>query len=203
MSSLKSLYRAAVMVATAIIVFKGWQLYGPTTDQLKSGVARALEVTQDTLDQVQPGRAQTAQANIDPRSAPILLATTPDSTTPAEPAAGVPASSVGAPSPSAATEAPQLLSGIDAASPPSPAEGEKLPALMSRLEALGAREPKLAPWGNTGKLYRFCCRANLGDSSAFSRHFESVADEPAAAVEQVVAKVEAWRLAQSSRTELR
>jgi hypothetical protein len=148
MSSLKTLYRAAVMVATAIIVFKGWQLYGPTSDQLKSGMARALEVAQEALNRVPPERAQTDPASIDPRSAPPLVATTLESKAPASPTTGAPSTSLGPPSPPGTTEAPQLLSGA-AHAPMSPAESEKLPALMSRLEALGVDQPKLVPWGST------------------------------------------------------
>jgi hypothetical protein len=202
MSSLKTLYRAAVMLATAIIVYKAWQLYGPSFDQLKSGMARALEVAQEALHEAPLERAETDPASIDPRSAPPLLATTLESKAPPSPTTGAPASSLGPHSPPVTTDAPQLLSGA-ADAPTPPADSEKLPALMSRLEALGVDEPKLAPWGSTGQLYRCCCRASLGDSSAFSRHFESVAEEPAAAVEQVLAKVEAWRLAQHTRSELR
>jgi hypothetical protein len=78
-----------------------------------------------------------------------------------------------------------------------------MPTLLARLERLGAIEPQLAAWGSGGKLYRFCCRAALAETPQYTRHFESVAAEPLTAVEQVVAKVEAWRVAQSTSTDLR
>jgi hypothetical protein len=202
MSSLKTLYRALVMVATGIIVFLGWQHFGPSTDQLKTGITRALEVAQSALN-AHPQRAENDPTSADPRTAPPLLATASDSTASPAPATVVSAPLSTAPSLQTAAPAPPLLSQGDASSPSSPAETEKLPALMSRLESLGVDEPKLAPWGSSGKLYRFCCRAKLGDTQDFAKHFESVADEPTAAVEQVVAKVEAWRLAQNDRNGLR
>jgi hypothetical protein len=51
-------------------------------------------------------------------------------------------------------------------------------------------------------MYRFCCRASWAGTPAFTRHFEAVAAEPLAAVEQVVAKVEDWRAAQSDSATL-
>ena len=74
---------------------------------------------------------------------------------------------------------------------------------MSRLEQLGGADPKVAPWGSSGHLFRCCCQAPLANSPAVTQHFESVAAEPALAVEQVVAKVEAWRTAQRNGGVLR
>jgi hypothetical protein len=52
-------------------------------------------------------------------------------------------------------------------------------------------------------MYRCQCRVALGDSPNVTRHFEAVAEKPAAAVEQVVAKVEAWRAMQGDELILR
>jgi hypothetical protein len=98
---------------------------------------------------------------------------------------------------SAATEAaePAGAEAADAASL-SNAAADRLPQLYSRLESLGVSNPQLAPWGSSGQMYRFCCRAALVETPALARHFEAVAPEPVLAVEQVVAKVEAWRAIQ-------
>ena len=80
---------------------------------------------------------------------------------------------------------------------------DRVKTLMSRLEQLGGADPKLAPWGSSGHLFRCCCQAPLANSPAVMQHFESVAAEPALAVEQVVAKVEAWRTAQRNGGVLR
>src|SRR6185369_4765830 len=76
------------------------------------------------------------------------------------------------------------------------ADDDRVKTLMSRLQQLGGSDPKVAAWGSGGHLYRCCCQAPLANSPAVTQHFESVATEPALAVEQVVAKVEAWRTAQ-------
>jgi hypothetical protein len=70
-----------------------------------------------------------------------------------------------------------------------------MPLLMNRLAELGAEEPHLTKWGSSGQLYRFCCRASVDTAPTITRHFEAVAAEPLAAVENVIAKVEAWRTA--------
>jgi hypothetical protein len=90
----------------------------------------------------------------------------------------------------------------DAASLPA-GVADRLPPLFSRLEALGVTDPQLAPWGLSGQMYRFCCRASWAGTPAFTRHFEAVAAEPLSAVEQVVAKVEAWRNIQHDETAVR
>jgi hypothetical protein len=78
-----------------------------------------------------------------------------------------------------------------------------MPELMSRLQKLGAADTNLAPWGSDGHLYRFTCRAPLASAPAMTKHFESVADQPTAAIEQVLAKVEAWQVAQRDGGTLR
>jgi hypothetical protein len=78
-----------------------------------------------------------------------------------------------------------------------------MPELMSRLQKMGAADTNLSPWGSEGHLYRFSCRAPLVNAPAMTQHFESVATEPAAAVEQVIAKVEAWQVAQRDGGTLR
>jgi hypothetical protein len=83
------------------------------------------------------------------------------------------------------------------------AESGRMAMLMSRLGALGGIDPHLATWGTSGNLYRFHCQATLRDSTRLTRHFESVASEPLAAVEDVVAKVQAWRTAQRDRSQIR
>jgi hypothetical protein len=75
-------------------------------------------------------------------------------------------------------------------------DSRRMPLLLARLEQLGAVDPQLAAWGSSGNLYRFCCRAALAGSPSYARHFEAVAAEPLAAVEQVVSKVETWRTEQ-------
>jgi hypothetical protein len=86
---------------------------------------------------------------------------------------------------------------------PAPQDGDRLPKLLARLEQLGGIDPQLAAWGSSGQLYRFRCRATLADAPNYTRHFEAVAPEPLVAVENVIAKVEAWRTAHRASDQLR
>jgi hypothetical protein len=180
MPSFTTIYRAIVMVAAGVIVVKGWQLYGPTTDEVKSFGIRAVELAHVAWNKLQPSDVDPVAASDDPRLA-------------AAPRAAVIPASVVEPAPlfSASSGDDETDAPIKDAT--SAETADRLPALYSRLEELGASDPQLAAWGSSGQMYRFYCRAALGDSPSFARHFEAVAPEPIAAVEQVVAKVEAWR----------
>ncbi|MEX2308163.1 MAG: hypothetical protein WD738_11250 [Pirellulales bacterium] len=202
MPSFTTIYRAIVMVAAGVIVVKGWQLYGPTTEQLKSAGVRTIELASAVWNQTQPAEASGSAA--DPRL-----------TAPAKPAAATAPTGVIEPAPlmspaagnvdnlpggasGLATTEPRVDELVKATSAAADDAGvsDRLSPLYSRLKELGASDPQLGPWGSSGEMYRFCCRAALADTPAFTRHFEAVAAEPVGAVEQVVAKVEAWRATQ-------
>jgi hypothetical protein len=203
MPSLATVYRAIVMVAAGVIVVKGWQHYGPTPEQVKTIGGRAVELAEIAWNKVQPNAAEPA-ASDDPRLAVAAPpAAQPAATNP--PAAIIPATAI-EPAPLLAAPSGNLetvATGGDASSP-AQQTADRLPALYSRLKELGATDLTLSPWGSGGQLYRFHCRAALGDSPQFARHFEAVASEPRAAVAWTVAKVEAWRATQhDSAAELR
>jgi hypothetical protein len=201
MPSLQTIFRAVVMVLVGMIAIKAWQLYGPTNEQAKTAITKLIDVVQQALH----SRQQAASSDPDPRLA------APRVNDPNQLPAPVAATPVLAPQPAPLTqEAPKLLP--QSGSPPAaasvgplagPAEktsqastgsGDRMPELMSRLEQLGAADTNLSPWGSGGKMYRFSCRAPLASAPTMTQHFESVAAEPIVAVEQVVAKVEAWRV---------
>ncbi len=203
MPSFTTIYRAVVMVAAGVIVVKGWQAYGLTTDQVKAIAMRALEMAQTSLNNREQRAAASATLAADPRVAgPPLAAAEPHAMTEPPPLyAGTDAATAGG----VASLTPEKPAGgsLASAEPSAPVETDRLPALLARLEKLGVADPHLAAWGSSGQLYRFCCRAALSNTPAHARHFEAVAAEPVAAVEQVVAKVEAWRMNQGERTALR
>ena len=203
MPTFSTIYRAIVMIAVGVIVVKGWQLYGPTNEQAKSFGVRALDMAQSAWNNTQQPATESSGPAADPRmviqpAAPIVappLQTAPPLQAPLEPIlpvtglvpqpSDVPATTV--PSPGITMEGTEVL----------PIEvTERLPLLYAKLEQLGGADPQLAPWGSSGELFRFRCRASLADTPAYARHFEAVAAEPVLAVEQVVAKVEAWRIDQ-------
>ena len=203
MPSFTTIFRATVMLAVGAIVFKGWQMYGPPAEQVKSVAMRAVDMAQAAWKNFQ-ALDKAAKPGAEPRGgAPpfaqalqpptVEVAITPpalstQTLTPSPPAGAIPS-----------TSAPATQTPITPLSQTAPATGpndDRVKALMSRLEQLGGVDPKLAPWGSSGHLFRCCCQAPLANSPAVTQHFESVAAEPALAVEQVVAKVEAWRTAQ-------
>jgi hypothetical protein len=204
MPSFQTLFRATVMLGVGVVAVKGWHLYGPTNEQVKTIVAHGVEMIRNT---VQSHQGDYAGSLPDPRTAPR----------PNEPkqpmVAAAPAPMIMPPPAAVAeTEAPKLLPDRGAApaavtppaTVPAPPSGggdadsaaDRMQQLMSRLQKLGAADTNLASWGSDGHLFRFSCRAPLASAPAMTQHFESVAEQPTAAVEQVLAKVEAWQVAQ-------
>jgi hypothetical protein len=214
MPSFKTFYRAAVMIATGVIVVKGWQLYGPSTERLKSFAVAAIEGAQAAWNKPHRETTQDTGALADPRtSTPPLVAAAPETpvnTTPPESAPGLllPADSNEAHSADAAAGSAGTGNLVPSSTPDDAPGGiaevaDDLPARFARLTAMGVSDQRLTTWGSSGRLYRFCCRAKLSDSSFHTRHFEAVAEQPAGAVEQVVVQVEAWRKAQAEQTAMR
>jgi hypothetical protein len=188
MPSLTTVYRAIVMIATGVLMVKGWQTYGPTQDQLRKFVGAALEKAQSAWNGSQDNAA-VSPAAVDPRSTPPPLVASPPMV--AEPTI---------------EPAPQLVPLVGAGNDSQPSAGDNsktaatqsgsdqdVRILLARLHELGAADAQVGPWGSSGEFYRCCCRARFADKSPLARHFEAVAEEPSAAVEQVVAKVEGWR----------
>jgi hypothetical protein len=169
----------------------GWKGRSGDNDQTtgsKGSEAPAYSNTAQTSPAIDPARPAAATLTQSAPTAPSAAAgALSNSPLPVTPALITPTPAEKAPDASPPAAPSTLADG--------PAQ-DRVPALLSHLEKLGAAEPKLAAWGDSGHLYRFSCRAALADSPSLTRHFESVAEEPAAAVEQVVAKVEAWRTAQ-------
>jgi hypothetical protein len=196
MSPLRTFYRLIVMVAAGVIVVKGWQLYGPSTESVKAFTVIALEKAQAAWNSSQ-GESLPATLAEDPRPRVASLDTggQGNSGTTAPPfvaAGGTPTAPELGPTTDAATAS------ASAASPVDP-DSERMSQLLARLDQMGCAQPQLAAWGSSGTLHRFSCRARLGDSPAVAQHFEAVADKPVEAVEQVVAHVEAWRERRESR----
>ncbi|HEV7224528.1 MAG TPA: hypothetical protein VGN42_17600 [Pirellulales bacterium] len=65
-----------------------------------------------------------------------------------------------------------------------------------RLKELGASHYRLETWGERGELFRCAANVRLPNSRRGMRHFEATAPAPSQAVEQLLAKVEAWLDAQ-------
>lgn len=203
METLRTALRLVVMLMAIGIGYKAWQHYGPPAEQVKSLALRALDAARSALDSESANRDQGASLSADPR--PMAIA--PALAGPAPPATGqvlqaqalVPVNVLPSPMP---IEAPAPLppSRLPPADPPAnvTADTDPLKPLYARLEQLGARDQKLSAWGARGELSRFSCQASFAGIENFNRHFDAVAAEPRAAVEAVLAKVEAWQTSQSA-----
>jgi hypothetical protein len=204
MSSLRTIFRALVMVAAGVIVVKGWQLHGPSSEKVKATAISAIEMAEAAWNNTQQPAASPPVAN-DPRPQGALIASEQAVSSETAPLFAVTNNAPAAPQlnaaedPAVATTAPDAGPSTttgDSATASAGWESGRMPELLARLEEIGGVNPQLGAWGTSGQLYRFSCRARLADSPSFSRHFEAVAEEPLAAVEQVVASVEAWRAEQ-------
>ncbi len=207
MESLKTAFRLVVMLAAIGIGYKAWQHYGPPAEQLKSLALRALDAARSALES--PGQHDGGGAALaaDPRPmVPAFGAPTPAAAASGQvmqaqalvPTSEFPAS---APiTPPALAQPPVAVA--ENTSAVAVGTDDRLKSLYARLEQLGAHEPQLAAWGSGGQLYRFSCQASLAGMENLNRHFDAVATEPQAAVEAVVAKVEAWRSSQNETAQL-
>jgi hypothetical protein len=197
------------MLVVGVLIVKAWHAYGPSLDQLKTAVVAVVDSAQTALHNGESPGEQAHPAAGFSKTAPVLEnGTKGPVVTVAPPLAPLPPPAVGPTSAENSGNAPIPLAPSpnlpDAVAPPLTAGGtDRLPALLSRLEQLGAAGPKVSPWGSSGHLFRCCCQASRADSPGLMCHFESVATERETAVEQVVAKVEAWRTAQHDDTALR
>jgi hypothetical protein len=77
--------------------------------------------------------------------------------------------------------------------PPKRKDGERFEAISRQLAGLGAQYLRLDALDSEGRQFRFHCRMPLGGSDAYSRPFEATAANPVAAMEEVLAAVEAWQ----------
>lgn len=213
MQSMTTFLRAVVMLLALAIGWMGWKIYGPTSQQLRTIASRAVEIAEEALEQNEKG----VDGAVDPRLAPMAQAPRQDARTvkPTKPATDVlpaaaellPAENLVAPAryETFANEPTTPIRplpevggpGSDSISPLPQESNEAAQRLIARLEASGVLDPQLEPWGSSGELYRFSCRVPWGGEVSYTRHFESVAREPTAAVEAVAEEVDAWRLAKS------
>ena len=209
MPSFTTIYRAVVMFAVGAIVVTAWQHFGPSAEQVKTAAVAGIDMAETAWKNWHSPNKEERSNSPPAGSAPQFTQATPAGAAPnptppplatLDPAA---AESVSTNAISSST----IPANRESLGPPAEKTGQspavsdqRMSGLLSRLEQLGVAEPKLAPWGSDGHLYRFCCRAALADSPAYSRHFESVAEEPSQAVERVVAQVEAWRTARRTDT---
>jgi hypothetical protein len=218
MSSFRTLFRAAVMLATFGLLAKAWYHFGPTLGEIQAIGGRVVQVANEAWVNywLPPGNRSPSSADqhlssLDTPPAPFVPPTGPVAPTrlptrmpPPDAAASVqPAGNMAvqtAPAELAPVETDRssptnwpggILSSATLPNTNSP-PADPLQAVLDRLTQVGVRDQELTAWGGRGELVRFTCRVPWGGSANYTRQFEAVATTPLAAVEQVAAEVEAW-----------
>ena len=184
-AAMQTFWRATIMLGTVTVGGMAFYLYGPSQEKASAMfdgvVARIHDMT--ATDAPAAGLPAPASAGL----------TTGLST---GQAAGL--TPLGSPQAGLAPVAPALAL-APLAEPALPvAEGDRqapanMPQLYAELSQLGAGDPQLEPWGNSGNLHRFCCSALT--PSGFRRHFDAIRPTPEEAVLVALSQVREWRAA--------
>jgi hypothetical protein len=166
------------MLSTLVGLPAAWIYYGPLPPQAQQVANRLVSVAKEALGW--DGRAE----EVEPGETWVHAAATPAGR-------ASEASSSGAPQPAAPAQARGPV-----VEPKPLSFAERVEPLLARLRQFGVAEYALERWGNDGDLYRFRCEMPLSPHVELTQQFEAVAADPQLSVEQVVAEVATWRLAQ-------
>lgn len=87
------------------------------------------------------------------------------------------------------------------ASPSTPDDelARRMEPLLVQLRRQGASEYALESWGLAGQLFRFTCLLPMANNPDHVQQFEAIAEDPSEAVEQVLREASQWRLVRSSQ----
>lgn len=176
MNAYQAITRTIIMLGTLAVGMMAWQVYGPPPERLAPIVNRAMELANQTLgrDEAEPRALEMPPPRLsaidDPTVLPLPermpLRVDPE----VAPATHTQASHAAETSPQGSVE-----------------------ELLERLRSLGGVDVEMKPWGATGQAYRCQCRVASVENPALERHFDAIATDPRAAIEQVLAEVERWR----------
>lgn len=205
MNSLKIAYRTVIMLGTLVVGGLAYRAYEPQIRQLDPVLTRVQELAADYWSGGESETEAATETNQplalkSPDEFPADISLSPlslkEENKPAVFDAQV--------QPAAKWDEPPALSSAgtapsEALSDTPPAMSSLLPseasvaAIVQRLSAHGVTDYSLAPWGGGSEFYRFQCSAPWGLDGRYSKQFESVANEPAAAAREVLAQVEGWQ----------
>jgi len=87
--------------------------------------------------------------------------------------------------------------------PPRTGAGDRFEAVSRRLKELDVEYMRLEAADARGEQFHFHCHVPLGNETTYSRPFEALAADPVAAMERVLAEVEAWRAAREHSPRIR
>lgn len=192
MNSLKIAYRTVIMLGTLVVGGLAYRAYEPQIRQLDPVLTRVQELASEYWSGTDAATEdQQPLALESPEGFPAGVALSPL----ALPKEDGPAVYDAQVQPVAKWDEPPALSSAGAAPP---AMSSLLPsetsvaAIVQRLSAHGVTDYSLSHWGGGSEFYRFQCSAPWGLDGRYSKQFESVANEPAAAAREVLAQVEGW-----------
>jgi hypothetical protein len=183
MESLRTLYRASVMIGTLVVGALAYRAYGPELEKLKPLYTRAMEIASEIISPdaetdtpLAEGEGGTPPepftANATPLQAPVLLDQN------VQPAGGA----------------------LEPIAPPLTPDSTESPvaAVVRALNERGVTDYAMTRWGADGTHYRFHCSVPWGEGGLYSQHFEAVAETPADAARQVLDQVNQWSVARAS-----
>ena len=81
-----------------------------------------------------------------------------------------------------------------------PPMADQVEPLLAELRHRGVSEYALEHWGSSGEHFRFYCLMPLAGNRNQTRQFEAIANDPQAAIREVLAEASAWQLARSEMT---
>ena len=176
MNTYQAVTRTIIMLGTLAVAVMAWQVYGPPPERLAPFVNRAVELAHQSLgrDKTEPISQELAPPQLSAIDDPLAL--------PLPPGTSLRVDSEVAPA-TYAQESPTSAT--------SPIESTN--ELLDRVRTLGAVDAELKPWGATGQTYRCQCRVPSVENPVLERHFDAIATDPRAAVEQVLMEIERWR----------
>ncbi|MEM9658070.1 MAG: hypothetical protein AAF961_06890, partial [Planctomycetota bacterium] len=199
-AAMSTWFRASVMLAALIGLPAAWFNYGPLPPSAQGALDRIANSTRDAFG-LSPRRDHDSQAtstSTDVGSfAPLFRQGAARLEPPLERA------TVG---PRPPIEDMAAKTG-ERAAPQRPAAGGReadvaIQRLLGRLRRLGVADYDLQQWGLGPSLYRFECAMPLAGNPEHTQHFEAVASDPLASVEQVMAEVSSWSLARRNASRL-
>ncbi|WP_442483507.1 hypothetical protein [Aeoliella sp. SH292] len=183
MESLRTLYRASVMIGTLVVGALAYRAYGPELEKLKPLFTRAVEIASELISPDSETDTPLAEGEAGSAPAPFTALATP-------------------------LQPPALLDqnvqpaggALEPVVPPLAPESTESPvaAVVRALNERGVNDYSMTRWGADGTHYRFQCSVPWGEGGVYSQHFEAVAETPADAARQVLDQVNQWSVARAS-----
>lgn len=173
--------RAMIMMSALVAAPAAWVYYGPLPAGAQQAVDRVVALAKTRL-----GSAAAEQRGSEPSSSPAPLFV--------DEGAARSEGRVVAPVSSPSRAVQQRPEGA----PPLADDPYGVAPLLAELRRQGAAEYALEAWGARGELFRFHCAMPLAGRASQTQHFEAIAADPRAAVQEVCSETSSWRMARAA-----